>query len=124
MMSRHDVVILASGVVLTLIVTGSLKWLFALFDVVVPVSKAPEKLRSVLSVAAYRALFGTSILSLMQIACLISFSLDKNPITRLSVLYGSLMVVFAAFIVVILMWEILTVIRVRQQRKAQADDVR
>jgi hypothetical protein len=117
-MSKHDFFMIATGAVLGLVITGGGKWLFGIFDAVVPVSKAPEKVRVALSKKANRSLFWTSLLLLFEIGSIISFGLDKSPVTRLSILYGALLLVCSSFIFAVVMWELQSVLSERRKAKA------
>jgi hypothetical protein len=114
----HDLIILGTGVVLTLVVTGSLKWLFALFDAVIPVSKAPEKVRAALSIKANRALFWSILFLLWMVGVTIMFAVDKSPITRLSVLNGAMFLCGLVLSLISLMWDIHSFLHERRRAKA------
>jgi heme A synthase len=114
-MNLNDLLKIGTGVVIALVFAGTAKWLFALFDAVVPVSKAPEKLRRVLSVKANRSFLGTSLIFVLQIGATISFALDKSPITRLSILLGTMLFVASLLILLIFMWELQSVLRERRR---------
>jgi hypothetical protein len=109
---------IAVGAALTLVITGAGKWFFAIFDAVVPVSNAPERLRTALSVKANRSLFGTALLLLWLIGLIVYFALDKSPITRLSILSGATLAFVSFFIFLIFVWELEAVRRERRRAKA------
>jgi hypothetical protein len=117
-MNHHDLWMIGGGAVLALVLTSAAKWIFALFDAIVPVSKAPDKLRTVFSVKANRSLFWTSLLLLYEISAIVFFAFDKSPLTRLSILYGALLVVCSTFIFGVFMWEVLAVLSERRRAKA------
>jgi hypothetical protein len=117
-MNLHNLLMVGTGAVLALIFTGIVKWIFGLFDAVLPVSKAPEKLRTVMSVKANRSLFWTSLLFLWQIGSIVIFALDKSPITRLSILYGALLLIMSIFLLLLFAWELQSVLRERRRAKA------
>jgi hypothetical protein len=71
-----------------------------------------------LSKKANRSLFWTSLLLLFEIGSIISFGLDKSPVTRLSILYGALLLVCSSFIFAVVMWELQSVLSERRKAKA------
>ena len=105
-MTTHDFWMLGTGAVLTLIFTGTAKWLFRLFDAIVPVTQAPDRLRAVLSVRANRSLFWTSLMLLFEIGSIVSFAFEKGPITRLSILYAAMLVVLTFLFVCSFLWHL------------------
>lgn len=105
-MNPHDILMVSAGAVLTLIFTGVARWIFKLFDAVVPISKAPDKLRAVMDVKANRDLLWESLIMLGEIYLIVWFALDKGPITRLSILFGAVLVSVSLFILFALMLQI------------------
>ncbi len=118
--TKHDLIMLASGAALGLVITGIGKWLFAIFDAVVPVSKAPDKLRTALSVKANRSLFWTTLLLLWMLGSTLAFALDKGPITRLTILYGALLTINSCSILGLFLWECQSFSRERRRVKREA----
>ena len=104
-MNPRDFWMLGSGVVVTLILTGTVKWLFRLFDPIVPVSQAPDKLRTVFSVKTNRSLLWTSLLTLCTAGLTIQWGLDKSPITRLTIVYGILLYTLLFWLGILFVWE-------------------
>ena len=90
-------VILTAVVIACLVFAGQgvLKWAFSILDVFVPVSKAPDKLRSFWSSKSKRAIVVNSLFFLVSCFNLVSFALDKGPVTRLTVLYGGIFLITA-----------------------------
>jgi hypothetical protein len=113
----HDLIMIGTGAVLSLVLTGSLKWLFALFDAVIPVSKAPEKVRIALGNKANRALFWSILFFLWIVGGIIMFAVDKSPITRLSILNGAMYLCGLVLSLTSLMWDIHTLSRERSMAK-------
>jgi hypothetical protein len=116
-MNHHDLWMVGTGAVIALIATGAAKWIFALFDAVVPVSRAPDKLRMVFSVKANRSLLWVSILLLFELGSIIQFAFDKSPITRLSILFGTVLLVCAFFLLCMFVWELESVLRERKRAR-------
>jgi hypothetical protein len=120
-MTTHDFWMLGTGAVIPFAFTGTAKWIFRLFDAVVPVSQVPDQLKVVLSVKANRSLFWTSLLCLLQIVCIIGFALDKSPITRLSILFGALLLIFLLLIFHMFLWELVSRSISSQRRRAKIE---
>lgn len=116
-MNLHDLTLVGFGAVIALIFTGIAKWLFSIFDAVIPVSKAPERIRTIFSVKANRSLFWTALFLLYEIGSIVWFALDKRPITRLSVLFGAFLVCMSILLLPMLMWEVLSALRRRRRAK-------
>jgi hypothetical protein len=119
-MNTHDFWMLGTGVVITLVFTGTVKWLFRLFDAVVPVSQAPDRLRAVMSIKPNRTLLWSSLATLFQIVFLIRFALDKSPITRFSIINGAMMVVAFWFAAIVVRLDIRDAMREHQRAKEEA----
>jgi hypothetical protein len=109
---------IGTGAVVGLVATGSLKWFFALFDAVIPVSKAPEKVRAALSIKANRSLSWSILFLLWMVGVTIMFAVDKSPITRLSIPNGAMNVGGVVLALGSLMWDILSFSRERRRAKA------
>jgi hypothetical protein len=108
---------IGTGAVLTLLLTGSLRWLLALFDAIIPVSKAPEKVRAAFSIKANRALFWSVLGFLWMVGMIVMFAFDKSPITRLSILRGAVFVCGLALSLFLLMWDIKSFLLERRRAK-------
>jgi hypothetical protein len=119
----HDLIMIGSGAMLTLAITGTLKWLFSLFDAFIPISKAPEKVRAALSIKTNRALFLSALYLVWVISTTILFALDKSPITRLSILNGAMCLCGLALSLSFLMWEIVSFRRERRREKAAENSI-
>ena len=74
-MSKHDLLLIVAGAVLGLVVSGVGKWLFGIFDAVVPVSKAPDKVRATFSSKANRSLLKSTLFLLWMIGATVFFCL-------------------------------------------------
>lgn len=122
-MTHRDLWMIGSGAVLTLIVTGTVNWIFRLFDAIIPISKAPDKVRTALSVKANRSVFWASLLLVYEIGATIAFAFDKRPITRLSILLGAALVCGSMMIVMMFTWQLLSFLRERRRGKADSDTI-
>ena len=91
-MNKGQIITVAVTVVVTLMLTGVLKWFFAIFDAVIPFSKAPEKIKSALSIKSVRELLVWVFLFSLNVVLATAFVLlEKGPITRLTILYGAVL---------------------------------
>jgi hypothetical protein len=118
-MSKHDLLLIFAGAVLGLVVSGVGKWLFGIFDAVVPVSKAPDKVRATFSSKANRSLLKSTLFLLWMIGATVFFAFDKSPVTRLSILNGAMLSCGLAVGVASLMWDIASFTRNRTKEKAE-----
>jgi hypothetical protein len=87
-MNKSLMVTIAVTASVTLVAQAILRWAFPILDVFVPVSKAPDKVRTFWSDRGNRSLFWNGAVFLANSANVVGFALDKSPITRLTVLYG------------------------------------
>lgn len=117
-MSKHDFFMIATGGVIGLVITGVGKWIFGIFDAVVPISKTPEKVRVALSNKTNRSLFWSILWFLWMVGATIGFSVDKSTITRLSILNGAMYICGLTFALSMLMWEIHSFRQYRKRVKA------
>lgn len=122
-MKPHDFWVIGTTVVVTLVVTTILNWLFRIIDVVVPFSKTPEKVRSILSREANVSLFWFSVLLLIDAFTIVQFALDKNPITRLSVLYAATVITCTLIFSLAWMFQLQVVLRERRREKMKRSEI-
>jgi hypothetical protein len=120
-MSKHDFFMIAIGAAIGLVINGVGKWLFGIFDAVVPVSKAPEKVKATFSIKANRGLLWSILWILWMVGATIGFAVDKSPVTRLSILNGSMYLCGLTVAVTNLMWNIFLFLRYRKSVKAGDD---
>ena len=117
-MNKGQIITVAVTVVVTLMLTGVLKWFFAIFDAVIPFSKAPEKIKSALSIKSVRELLVWVFLFSLNVVLATAFVLfEKGPITRLTILYGAYLTGAVFFSAAILFWQLLSFSSERRMAK-------
>jgi hypothetical protein len=103
-MDRSHVITAVIAAVATLMIGGVGKWLFAVFDAIIPISKAPEKVKNVFSIKGSRGLFWSILYFLLVASGAVSFMFEKSPITRWTIIEGGVFILGLLGSVMQVMW--------------------
>lgn len=120
LMDWHIYIGVAIGAAITVIVGSFLKWTFSIFDAIIPVSTASEKVRKIVGVKQYRVFFWDALFLSNAVYAFVGFVRDKSPITRWTIVAGTCAVIGLGFWVCVPMYHVIRIITRKQLDKEYA----
>jgi len=115
LMDRSHVITAVIAAVAGLLIGGVGKWPFAVFDAVVPFSRAPEKVKNAFSVKGSRGLLWSILYFLFVAFGAVSFSFDKTPVTRWTIIEGGVLLLGLLGSMMMVLWYSFSILHQRRR---------